>query len=116
MTCKLGGYIVLRHDAMKEMTASLLRDRGCRDVQTEPMLLNITNEQLPAGANTAEGARLDISARAFGPHWTEHLRVLNPQAGSNCIPINQMYRTHKQQKKNMYMKQAQEVKRHLSHH
>ena len=115
MTCKLGGYVALRHDAMKETTAELMRNGGCRDVQVEPMLLNVTTEQLPAGANKADGARLDVCARSF---WTPldraftDVRVLNPQAMSNSVhSIPTMYKKHEDEKKNAYMARVLNVEK-----
>ena len=40
-TCKLGGFVALRHDSLKHTTAKLL-DQVCKDVEVEPALLNIT--------------------------------------------------------------------------
>ena len=97
MICKLGGYVSLRHDSLKRTTAELLSN-VCKDVVIEPTLINVTTEQLPRGANIADGARLDVSARGF---WTPmdraftDIRVLHPQAPSNSNKtLYQMYRCH----------------------
>ena len=37
----------------------------CTDVQTEPVLQEITGEELNRGANKAPDARLDVHARGF---------------------------------------------------
>ena len=44
MICKLGGYVIMRHDALKRKTADIMQSAGCKDVQVEPGLLNITTE------------------------------------------------------------------------
>ena len=66
LTCKLGGFVHLRHDSLKRTTARLL-EQVCKDVKIEPGLINITTEKLPKGTTTADGAALDVSVRGF---WT----------------------------------------------
>ena len=62
LTCKLGGYVILRHNSIRDLFAELLSE-VCKDVITEPPLLPLTGETLPAGSNLSDGARLDISCR-----------------------------------------------------
>ena len=84
-------------------------------MEIEPALLNITTEQLPPGTNVADGARLDVSAQSV---WSPldraffDVRVLNPQAQSNCTKtITQMYKAHENEKKNMYMPRVLSVEK-----
>ncbi len=115
LTCKLGGYVSLRHDSLRNTTGELL-GKVCRDVTIEPALINVTTEQLPNGANTADNARLDVSARGF---WTPldraftDIRVLHPQAPSNSKfkSLPQMYRTHENEKKNKYNARVLQVEK-----
>ena len=62
MTCKKGGYVILRHNSLRDLFAEILEE-VCSDVQIEPPLLPLTGEKLPHGSNTTPGARLDVSAR-----------------------------------------------------
>ena len=114
LTCKLGGYVSLRHDSLKRTTGDLLK-QVCKDVEEEPSLLNITTEQLPSGTDKSDGARLDISVRGF---WTPldraftDVRVLHPQAPSNSNKtLNQMYRTHEMEKKRKYNARVMQVEK-----
>ena len=114
LICKLGGYVSLRHDSLKNTTAELLR-QVCKDVVDEPGLLNITTEQLPKGTKIADGARLDVSMRGF---WTPldrtftDIRVLHPQAPSNCKKnLYQMYRSHESEKKRKYNARVLQVEK-----
>ena len=66
LICKRGGYVILRHNTLRDTTAELLRE-VCSDVYTEPPLLPVRGIQLPNGANVTDGAQLDVSARSF---WT----------------------------------------------
>ena len=105
LVCKIGGYVSLRHNSLRDTTAELLR-QVCKDVEPEPYLLPVSGAQLPTGTNTADGARLDVSARSF---WSTldrafvDVRVLHPQAPSNCNKnIKQMYHSHEVSKKYEY--------------
>ncbi|KAG0716297.1 hypothetical protein GWK47_010004 [Chionoecetes opilio] len=75
MKCKKGGFVCIRHDEVRDLTASMLRE-VCQDVSTEPTLLPLDGELLRyRTANTAPEARVDICARGFwtrgsGPFWT----------------------------------------------
>ena len=60
LNCKLGGYVNMRHNGIRDLEAEFLREI-CKDVRIEPELLPIGNVQLP-GSNNAEKARLDVSA------------------------------------------------------
>ena len=62
LTCKVGGYVGLRHNRLRD-TEALLMKEVAKDVQTEPLLLPVGNTQLLPGTTRQEQARLDISAR-----------------------------------------------------
>ena len=63
MTCKKGGFICIRHDEVRDLTASMLRE-VCNDVSTEPLLLPLDGEQLRyRTANASNEARVDVNAR-----------------------------------------------------
>ena len=114
LTCKLGGYVTLRHDSLKKTTAKLL-SQVCKDVVIEPTLQNVTNQLLARGSNKDKGARLDVSARGF---WVPldkaftDIRVLNPQAPSNSnLSLHQMYHSHERQKKTKYNSRVLQVEK-----
>ena len=65
LICKKGGFVSLRHNNLRDVTAGILRSHSiCKDVQVEPVLLPVTGEHLTAGTVTGE-ARLDESAEAL---------------------------------------------------
>ena len=64
MICKRGGFVSQRHNELRDLQAEVLR-MVCNGVETEPVLQNITGEELFMGADTAPDARLDIVARGF---------------------------------------------------
>ena len=84
MNCKKGGFISARHDNLRNFEAKLL-SQVCNDVETEPQLQALSNEQLPRSANTSTEARLDIRARGFyrrGQNNFFDIRVTNASANS----------------------------------
>ena len=84
MICKRGGFIIQRHNELRDLEADLL-STVCNDVEVEPVLQEITGETLNRGANRAPDARLDIHARGF---WERQrsaffdVRVCHPNADS----------------------------------
>jgi len=62
--CKLGDYTSMRHNSVRDSEAQIMRE-VCRDVQTEPTLLPINENGYQRKVNTADNARLDISARGL---------------------------------------------------
>ena len=71
-TCKKGGFVSNRHDAIRNITTNLLNE-VCKDVCVEPALTALSGESIiPKSANTSAEARLDISARGV---WTTGQRA-----------------------------------------
>ena len=71
LSCKKGGFISLRHNEVRDITSSLLKE-VCRDVRVEPSLLELNGEELNRQANRTREARLDVSASGF---WIPGQRV-----------------------------------------
>ena len=104
MNCKLGGYVTMRHNGIRNLEAEILREI-CKDVKIEPELLPIGNTALP-GSNNAEKARLDVSAVGV---WSSmertflDVRVMHPNSPSyrHKTP-EQLYTQHEKEKKLAY--------------
>ena len=114
LSCAKGGFPSIRHNEIRDLTATLLTE-VCHDVCIEPGLQPISNEILTgATTNTQDGARLDIAANGFWGGTYEKtfldVRVFNPHAPSNRrIPLSSCYRKHEQTKKRMYEQRCREV-------
>ena len=112
MTCHLGGFPTIRHNEIRDITATLLTE-VCHNVATEPPLQPLTGETLTArSANTNDNARLDIRARSFWNNSQDaffDVRVFYPNAPSNCS--TDAYRRHEQAKKREYGQRFREVQR-----
>ena len=104
LNCKLGGYVNMRHNNIRDFEASLLRE-VCRDVKVEPELLPLGNTGTRS-RNTADKARLDVSAVGI---WSPmertflDVRVTHPNSPSyRDKTIEQIYIHHENEKKQMY--------------
>ena len=64
MICKKGGFVIQRHNELRELEAELLSTE-CKDVQVEPVLQQITGETLNRGANRAPRCPLEHSRTRF---------------------------------------------------
>ena len=56
MVCQRGGFIIQRHNELRDLEAEMLR-MVCNDVEVEPVLQEVTGETLNHGANKAPDAR-----------------------------------------------------------
>ena len=59
MQCPLGGYVIRRHDQIRDLFASLLNDVA-NDVRIEPSLQPLTGEILNRGANLTSKKALSL--------------------------------------------------------
>ena len=50
MVCQCGGFIIQRHNELRDLEAEMLR-MVCNDVEEEPVLQEVTGETLNHGAN-----------------------------------------------------------------
>ena len=112
MICHMGGFPTIRHNEIRDITASLLTE-VCHNVATEPPLQPLTGELFSArSVNTSNHARPDIRARGF---WNNHqdaffdVRVFYPNAPSNRS--GDAYRRHEQAKKREYGQRVREIER-----
>ena len=110
MICHMGGFPTIRHNEIRDITATLLTE-VCHNVATEPPLQRLTGETLTArSANTDDNARLDIRARGFWNNSQDaffDVRVFYPNAPSNRSV--DAYKKHEQAKKREYSQRVREV-------
>ena len=113
-TCSYGGYPSLRHNAIRDTTADLMRE-VCHDVKVEPHLQPLSGEKLQHRTSISDdNARLDIKARGFwgGPFESAFfdVRVFNPIAPSNMkSSIESTFRKQENEKKRAYHQRVLEV-------
>ena len=110
---QLGGFPTIRHNEIRDTTASLLTE-VCHNVATKPPLQPLTGETFNArSANTDDNARLDIRARGFWNTTQDaffDVRVFYPNASNNrSTLISSAYRRHEQAKKREYGQRVRDV-------
>ncbi len=108
----------MRQNELRDLEAELL-NIVCSDVQVEPVLQDISGEQLNGGSNRAPDARLDIRARGFWKCQRSaffDVRVCHPNADSyKDLELRQVYKIHENEKKRLYARRVLEIKQHLRH-
>ena len=104
LNCKLGGYVTMRHNYIRDFEANLLRE-VCKDVKVEPELLPLGNTGT-LSSNNADKARLDVSAIGI---WSSmertflDVRVMHPLSSSYTGKSkDQIYAQHENEKKRAY--------------
>ena len=113
MICHKGGFPTIRHNEIRDITASLLTE-VCSNVATEPSLQPLSGEIMSArSTNTDDGARADVRARGF---WNARqdaffdIRVFYPNAPSyRTKDLSAIYKKHEQDKKRQYGQRIREV-------
>ena len=65
MNCKRGGFVIMRHNDIRDFEANLLK-KVCNDVEIEPPLQPLKNDHLERRSINADSARLYVRAKASG--------------------------------------------------
>ena len=114
LSCTRGGFPTLRHNEVRDLTASLLSE-VCSNVSIEPALQELSGETLLGNsANRNSGARVDVAVDGFWGCSRERtfldIRVFNPFAPSNRqTSISATYRSHERVKKRQYCERICEI-------
>ena len=114
LSCPTGGYPSLRHNELRDVTASMLSGVAT-DVAIEPHLQPLNGEIFRnRSAITEDGARLDIAANGvWGGRFERTMfdvRVFNPHVRSNQVhSIPSTYVRHEREKRRQYEERVLEV-------
>ena len=113
MICAKGGYTILRHNEIRDITTSLLSE-VCRNTSTEPLLQPLSGESLQhASAIKGDEARADIKATGFWARGQEaffDVRVFYPNASSYINRnLASLYKHHETTKKREYGQRIREI-------
>ena len=114
LSCGTGGYSIMRHNEVRDLTASLLSE-VCGDVQIEPTLIPLSGEaQFYRSANVSPDARLDVSARGFwGDRFSRTMfdvRVFHPNApSSRSASVTSQFVKHEKAKRRQYEQRVRDV-------
>ena len=114
LSCKLGGYVGMRHNRVRDLEAALMKE-VCHDVHTEPVLQPIDRDARPRRGNLAEKARLDVAGvGVWGAYEKTFLdiRITHPNCKTHVNqPIQDVYAHHEQLKKREYNERVLQIER-----
>ena len=103
MNCKKGGFVIMRHNNVRDFEANLLKT-VVNDVEIEPPLQKLENEEI--NGLTGDDAKPDIRARGVwrkGQNAFFDIRLTNVNANSQKhLPVNAILKKHEQEKKRSY--------------
>ena len=101
MICKHDGFIIQRHNELRDLEAEQLK-MVCYDVEVEAGLQAVTGEELNRGANQSHDARLDVHTRGFWECQRSayfDIRVCHPHADSyKDLTLKQLYKQQENEK------------------
>ena len=103
LDCKLGGYVVMRHNQLRNTFSRLLSRAGCKSVQLEQQLLPVEGElDHVKSVEQGDEARMDVTAVGFWGAWQRaffDVRVFDPFAQSYAKkPISTIFQQQEKEK------------------
>ena len=112
LKCMSGGYVAMRHNALRDLNAQLQKE-VCRDVVTEPQLIPLETEIV--NGTQADRAATDVSSRGM---WSTFQRtffdvqVLHPNCPSyRNVPIDKLYERAEKNKMRKYNSRILQVEK-----
>ena len=97
--------MTLRHNEVRDITSDLL-DEVCVDVRKEPILQEVSNEDIPQKVNKSKEARLDNNALNFwmtGQRAFLDVKIFNLFAQRHSkIAVEKCFRANENEKKRSY--------------
>ncbi len=117
LDCKLGGFIHLRHNRLRDLFADMLKKAGCKAIQIEQQLLPDEGELqgAPKCVERGDEARMDVTAIGFWGAWQRaffDVRVFNPLAPSYVSQdLTALTKRHENEKKHKYGLRIQEIEK-----
>ena len=116
LVCKKGGFVSMRHNQIRDLTANMLLEAGCKDVMPEPPLIPLSGETFSLrSTNTSPDARADVCARGVWNTMDKtflDIRVFHHAAPSNqSASMDDTFKKHEDEKKRQYNKRILEVEK-----
>ena len=112
LNCKKGGYVSMRHNALRDTEAYLLKE-CCRDVKVEPVLLPARTVE--AQDSSEQRLQLDVSAVGVWSPFERtffDIRVTHPLSPSYAgTSTKSLFRQHEKEKKRKYQERVLNVER-----
>ncbi len=116
LSCKKGGYVIMRHNNVRDLEAELMSE-VCYNVQTEPELLPIDESHYLNRSTTETGERSRPDVCGVGVHGTHEktfvdIVITHPNCPSNINKTTeQIYRTKERAKKYKYNERILQIEK-----
>ena len=85
INCKRGGFIITRHNDIRDFEANLLK-KVFNDVEIEPPLQPLTNEHLERGSIKTDSPRLNVRTKGF---WRRSQNAFSDIRVTNLVAATQ---------------------------
>ena len=106
LDCKLGGYVSMRHNSVRDTIVFFLREAKCRDVKVEPGMIPVNASHYKRSTITQDDARLDVLAVGVYSSFERSffdIRVTHPNCASNEFKdLKQIYSDQEKVKKDAH--------------
>jgi len=104
----------MRHNSVRDSEAQKMRE-VCRDVETEPTLLPINENDYQRKVNNVDNARLDISARGLWNNCEKtffDIRITYPTSQSySGKSLEEVYQQHEKEKEDKYNQRVIDIEK-----
>ncbi len=116
LSCKKGGYVIMRHNKVRDLEAELMGE-VCYNVQTEPELLPIDESHYLSRSTTETGDRSRPDVCGVGVHGAYEksfldIVITHPNCQSNVNKsTEQIYRSKEQAKKYKYNERILQIEK-----
>ena len=116
LSCPRGGYIIQRHNEVRDTTAAILKEAAplVKCVEIEPALQPLTGETLNGRtANQDDNSRLDVKCKGF---WNSSqdaffdVRIVNPLASSyRNLTLEAVFKANEKEKRRAYEERVRNI-------
>ena len=116
LSCKKGGYVVMRHNKIRDLEAELMKE-VCHDVRTEPELMPIDGNHYLSRTTTttADGSRPDVvGTGVWGAYEKTFLDIIitHPNCPSYVNkPVEKLYAMKEREKKCKYSERILQIEK-----
>ena len=116
LDCKLGGFVTMRHNEVRNVFAKLLNKAGCKSVEVEQQLLPVEGElDNIKGVEKGDESRMDVTAVGFWGALQRaffDVRVFDPFAPSYAKKsITTLFKENEREKKKKYGLRIREIEK-----
>ena len=113
MSCKKGGFVSIRHNDLRDLTAKVLSE-VCKDTEIEPKLTTLTGKELDSRtAKITNEKKLDIRAHGVWERGQQSIFRLKGLDHNACRCFNkslqQCHVMNEQEKKRAYNKRVLQI-------